>query len=289
MTHPQPIDQDDLPVSGHVRVNANGMELVFVPAGHFEMGTRESIDGLVARFPQAPSAAREWFSREHPLHRVQLSRPFYLGRIPVTVGQFRAFINATGYRTQAEVEGTAHQWTQKDWLPVAGLNWRNPGFAQTDEHPVVCVSWNDAMAFCGWLSGKDGRAYGLPTEAQWEYACRAGATTLWNFGDDESRVGEHAWFCENSGGTTHPVGRKKPNAWGLCDMHGNMYEWCDDWFAADYYGVSPADDPQGPPGGEGRVLRGGCWLAVGNRCASRGSSAPGNRITVLGFRVLCTA
>ena len=120
------------------------------------------------------------------------------------------------------------------------------GFEQTDEHPVVNVSWNDALAFCRWLSKKEGKICRLPTEAEWEYACRAGSTTRYCFGDDASDLGEYAWYGANSDRKTHPVGTKKPNAWGLYDMHGNAWEWCADGYDAEYYEKSPTDDPTGP-------------------------------------------
>jgi formylglycine-generating enzyme required for sulfatase activity len=165
------------------------------------------------------------------------------------------------------------------------------GFEQTDEHPVVNVSWNDAKAFCDWLGGKEGKTYRLPSEAQWEYACRAGNTTRYCFGDEESGLGEYAWYDKNSGSRTHPVGQKRPNAFGLYDVHGNVCQWCADWYDDNYYEKSPTDDPAGPSTGTDRVYRGGSRLDDARICRSayRGKSAPGNRSDFLGFRVLVPA
>jgi hypothetical protein len=156
---------------------------------------------------------------------------------------------------------------------------------------VEQVSWDDAVEFCRRLSELPGekaakRRYGLPTEAQWEHACRAGTTTRWYSGDDEARLGDVAWFNKNAGGQTHPVGQKRANAWGLYDMHGNVWEWCQDWYNAYYYKESPMDDPAGPPGGSIRVKRGGSWIDPARNCRSarRGSNEPGYRDNNLGFR-----
>ena len=130
--------------------------------------------------------------------------------------------------------------------------------------------------------------YRLPTEAEWEYACRAGTTTTWYAGDDEGALKEHAWFVANAGKKLHPVGQKSPNAWGLYDMHGNVWEWCQDWFRERYYTTSPADDPTGAPAGSQRVNRGGSWSAgvAGCRSAYRGGTAPEGRSENLGFRLV---
>lgn len=163
----------------------------------------------------------------------------------------------------------------------------------TSRHPVETVNWDEAMEFCRRTSAMPAeraarRVYRLPTEAEWEYACRAGTTTRWYCGDDEARLVEVAWFSENSACVTHPVGEKKPNAWGLHDMSGNVYEWCADWFSEDYYKQSPVSDPSGAPAGSDRVLRGGhCnCCASGCRSAFRGYSPPARRTHGYGFRVV---
>ncbi len=142
------------------------------------------------------------------------------------------------------------------------------------------VSWDDCQQFVGKLNAKSAAGRGkfqLPSEAQWEYACRAGSKMRYCFGDDEKQLGEYAWYDANSGDKTHPVGEKKPNAWGLYDMHGNVWEWCQDWFDSGYYAKSPTEDPTGPAASWNRVVRGGCWRYPASRCrlADRSGSSPG--------------
>jgi formylglycine-generating enzyme required for sulfatase activity len=202
-----------------------------------------------------------------PQHQVRITRPFYLGVFEVT---------------QAEYER------------VIGLNpshFRGAGGAA----PVERVSWDDAQAFCVKLSAlaeeqAAGRRYRLPTEAEWEYACRAGSTLRYGFDESEELLGDHAWYRSNAGSTTHPVGQKKPNAWGLYDMQGNAYEWCSDWYDATYYGQlvgKVAVDPAGPASALNRVLRGGNWNFHAYHCrmAFRGECSPELRDCGNGFRV----
>jgi formylglycine-generating enzyme required for sulfatase activity len=230
---------------------------------------------------------------EKPRHRVTISRPFYMGATEVTVGQFRAFVEATGYQTEAESDGQGggfYNNKKKDFELSRLYNWRSPGLplAQVEDEPVVQVSWNDAMAFCGWLSERDRRPYRLPTEAEWEYACRAGSTTRWCMGDDPAGLDDYAWFPDRGRGSTHPVGRKKPNAFGLYDMHGNVWEWCLDWYGP--YGEGPVVDPSGAPSGQRRVLRGGTFSRADvdrTRSATRMGRKPSNRFLKYGFRVCC--
>ena len=203
-----------------------GMKLVLIPEGEFMMGSSDSDADADAD--------------EKPQHRVRITKPFYLGIHEVTAGQFRKFADATAHRTDAE--GTP-----------GGPTWRDPGFTQEDDYPVVRVSWNDAVAFCAWLSKQEGKTYRLPTEAEWEYACRAGTSTAYSFGDEGGALEEYAWIDQNA---THPVGRKKPNAWGLYDVHGSAEEWCADWYDDGYYATSPPQDPAGPASGNNRVVRG---------------------------------
>ena len=185
----------------------------------------------------------------------------------MTVGQFRAFVRDKHY------------------------SWQDRGSTQSENQPAVYVSWNDAVAFCDWLSKKEGKQYRLPTEAEWEYSCRAGTTTAYSFGDDPSKLGEYAWFTGNSGGKTHEVGTKKPNAWGLYDMHGNVWQWCQDWYDdryKEYSKDSPTRDPQGPSAGRFRVYRGGSFSSTPSYCrsASRYRNVPTLRDSNLGFRVV---
>jgi formylglycine-generating enzyme required for sulfatase activity len=227
-----------------------------------------------------------------PGQRVEITKGYYIGKYEVTCGQLTAFVRATGYKTQAEQGGGATGNAYNgNWGGVAGMDWRNPNFkpadknfVQTDDYPVTCVSWNDAKAFCDWVAKKTGRAARLPTEAEWEYACRARTVTKWSWGDDESKAGEYAWTGANAGQLTHPVGQKKSNGFGLYDMHGNVWEWCQDW-----WGPSMAEgrDLEGPSKGDRRCIRGGSWWeqAVGCRSAFRNAEGPSNRLTRVGFRV----
>jgi formylglycine-generating enzyme required for sulfatase activity len=208
----------------------------------------------------SPVADKDAFSDEQPQHRVRITKPFYLGK---------------------------YQVTQEQWKAVMGSK---PSFLKGPKHPVELVSWDDCQKFFGKLNGKSGKGSGtfqLPSEAQWEYACRAGSKTKYCFGDDEARLGDYAWYAANSNGKTHPVGAKKPNAWGLYDMHGNVWEWCQDWYDGGYYAKSPVDDPRGPARGSGRVARGGGRAAIAKLCRSavRYSFKPAHSDFNLGLRV----
>ncbi len=296
--------------------NSMGMKLVLIPPGEFMMGSRESPEEVVKAFTKYIPEDEDFWQKplkcKHPRHRVRLTKPFYLGAHEVTVGQFRRFVSATGHKTEAEKDGEGgFGWNDaENYFEGRNpkYNWRNPGFPQTDNHPVVNVSWNDAVAFCEWLSEKEGREYRLPTEAEWEYACRAGTITRYHHGDDPeglARVGNvgdgtaKEWFAKRVVGWryhilakdghvfTAPVGSFSANAFGLYDMHGNVWEWCADWFDEKYYSNSPVDDPQGPASGSYRVLRGGSWVnnAWNCRSADRFRRGPANRSTNLGFRL----
>jgi RNA polymerase sigma factor (sigma-70 family) len=221
-------------------------------------------------------------------HEVTLSADYYLGVTTVTRGQFAAFVKEDGYQTEAERDGKgAWRWNGDQFEQKPEYTWKNPGFKsikQTDEHPVVNVSWNDAVAFSKWLSRKDGREYRLPTEAEWEYACRSGTKTAYSFGDDPSKLVDYAWFGDNAGGT-HTVGTKKPNGWGLYDMHGNVWQWCADWYGE--YAKGAVTDPQGPKEGSKRVYRGCSWMHDAQYCRSayRDWRLPTLCINNLGFRL----
>ena len=195
----------------------------------------------------------------------RFSRGFWLGKYEVTVGQFRRFVEATGY------EAGDGCWTYEngDWEERSGRNWSNPGYSQSDDHPVVCVSWEDVSDYASWLSGETGVLHRLPTEAEWEYACRAGTQTRWSFGDDESRLGDYAWYGDNNDPWgTKAVGGKLPNGWGLYDMHGNVFEWVQDrGIELDYYNRSPRVDPPGPDTGDYRVIRGGGFMFIAQEFA----------------------
>ena len=181
-----------------------------------------------------------------------------------------------------------YEVTQEQYEQVMGTN---PSHFKGPQNPVEKVSWDDAVEFCRKLSElpaekSAGYVYRLPTEAEWEYACRAGTTSEYSFGDSESELCDYAWYAMNSVATTHPVGDKKPNAWGLYDMHGNVWEWCQDWYGD--YPSGSTTDPTGAASGSARVFRGGSWNAVSDDCrsADRDGNSPGHRFYLLGFRVL---
>jgi hypothetical protein len=213
-----------------------------------------------------------------------------MGQTEVTVGQFRQFVKATGYKTQAEREGGAvRHFPNWEYKMDPNTNWLNPGFpGQTVDHPVICVSWNDAVEFCTWLSKQEGKNYRLPTDAEWEYSCRAGSKGRWSFGDNESEFLNYARIVSNSQGHTWPVAGLKENAWGLHDMHGSAWEWCQDMYDGNYYTTSPPKDPPGPGAGVERVVRGGGWGSPLQHCRSafRSHNNPGDRTTTIGFRVV---
>ncbi len=203
-------------------------------------------------------ADREAFN-ESPLHEVTIRKPFYMSIYVVT---------------------------QEQYEQVMG---RNPSYFKGAQNPVEMVSWDDAVEFCKKLSAKTGKKVRLPTEAEWEYACRAGSHSRFYFGDDDGTLGEYAWYTINGGGKPHPVGQKKPNAWGLYDMYGNVREWCADWYGVKYYGESPKIDPTGPVEGNLRVLRGGAWWypPKGLRSAYRDCEKQGFNIDFsISFRVV---
>jgi formylglycine-generating enzyme required for sulfatase activity len=195
---------------------------------------------------------------EKDQHEVTITKPFYMGVTEVTQAQYEAIM------------GT------------------NPSNFKGATNPVDTVSWNDATEFCKKLSEKTRQTVRLPTEAEWEYACRAGTKTAFSFGDTDTGLGDYAWYSGNSGSTTHPVGQKKPNAWGLYDMHGNVWEWCADWYGD--YAKGAATDPQGPASGTSRVLRGGSWYGDPTHCRSayryNDFVIPVSRFIICGFRVV---
>jgi formylglycine-generating enzyme required for sulfatase activity len=253
--------------------NAVKLTMILIPPGEFLMG---STDEERASFLQVAQDANDpWainrIPAEGPRHRVRITKPFWLGRHEVTIGQFRQFVQATKYRTDAEQDGQGGGGVL-DGRMIEGPQfvWNGElGYVQTDSHPVVNLTWKDAIAFGQWLSQTHNTwKFFLPTEAQREYACRAGTTTYWHCGDSEAALLEYAWFKENSANQTHPVGQLRPNAWGLYDMHGNVWEWCAELYAANYYATSPVDDPTGPQAGSYHTHRGGGWNDFAGNCRS---------------------
>lgn len=264
-----------------------GPELVVIRPGEFPMGS--------------PESEKDRDADEKP-HGVRIDKPFALGKYEVAVGEFRRFAEATQYLSEAEREGGCYRWDGKTWEKQAGKNWRNPGFSQDDGHPVVCASWNDAVAYADWLTQETGHPYRLPTEAEWEYAARAGTKTIRYWGDNPDIGCRYAnagdltakqtfpdWDvmnCEDGYLYTAPVGRFQPNAWNLYDMLGNVWEWTCSGYDAGYSGGERVClDRNGATGP--RVLRGGSWddLPRGLRAAYRLRGGPGLRNFFLGFRL----
>jgi len=251
-----------------------GPDLVLIPTGRFQMGSSEHEHKIAVK----AGAQKTWLDRELPAHWVGIEQSFALGRYPVTVGEWRAFVKATGWQSKMDVD------------------WQQPGFAQDERHPVVCVSWHDAQLYLQWLSEKTGQEYRLPSEAEWEYACRAGSHTAFSFGDEITP--EHAnydgHFTYNDGpkgsshGGTTRVGSYQPNPWGLFDMHGNVWEWTQDTVHDNYLGA-PIDGSAWEQGGDKarRILRGGAWLYQPRylRSALRNGYSALLANDVVGFRV----
>jgi formylglycine-generating enzyme required for sulfatase activity len=292
--------------------NTQGMKLVLIPPGEFLMGsTGEAIQrALTAATEQRIGADRQQIPTEAPQHRVVLTKPFRLSATEVTVGQFRRFVESAGYKPETERLGggnTHRRTAPKEYVYDPALGYAAPGYPVTDDSPVTQVTWNDAAAFCEWLTkaeyvgvppsgGSSGPAkagtptkYRLPTEAEWEFACRAGTTTEYSCGDDLDVLHDYAWYLNTSKDQAAPVGTKRPNPFGLFDIHGNTREWCADWYDPKWYRNSPLEDPQGPATGETRVLRGGKWLnkPAYLRSAYRFDMWPTYRSRFFGFRVAC--
>ncbi len=232
--------------------NDLGMKFRLIPGGTFAMG----------------SPAGQGDDYERPQHKVTISRGFSLGVHTVTQGQWQQLMGTT-------------PWQGKDYVTTGGTI------------AATYVSWEDSVQFCQRLSARDGRRYRLPTEAEWEWSCRAGTATQYSFGDDDKQLGQYAWYDENAWYQdekyAHAVGQKQANPFGLYDMHGNVWEWCSDWYDEKYYGKSPEQDPAGPASGSSRVLRGGGWynVPIYLRSCSRRYFTPDGRVNYVGLRVLC--
>jgi formylglycine-generating enzyme required for sulfatase activity len=229
--------------------NSLGMKFRLIPAGIFIMGS--------------PETEEDRFDDEEQ-HEVMISQAFWMGVREVTQWQYQKVMGTNPSRFQG----------------------------YSSNHPIETVSWYDAVEFCKRLSEfpvekKDSRVYRLPTEAEWEYACRAGSTTAFSFGEGSQSLGEYAWFMNNSKWKTHPVGRKKANAWGLYDMHGNVWEWCSDWYGE--YPKGAGSDPRSPEEGSARVLRGGSVFDGIPECRSANRAASSGGLFCIGFRVALTS
>ena len=234
------------------------MQLARIPAGTFAMGSPKTEAGRRAE--------------EGPRHQVKITKPFYMGVTEITQAQWHAVMGTTISQ-------------QRD---KANRSWELRG--EGGDFPMYFVSWLEATAFCRKLSDLLDATVRLPTEAEWEYACRAGSTGAFCFGDEAGKLADHAWYKANAGDAAHPVGRKKPNGFGLHDVHGNVSEWCADWYGAEAYAARgrSREDPVGPASGSARVVRGGCWSfdPADNRASYRHSSEPDHRNVNVGFRVV---
>lgn len=290
------------------------MEFVPIPAGEFMMGYDESVEDLSKAFERGTFC----FEHSTPSHRVIITKPFYLGKYEVTVGEFKRFVESTHYVTVAEkVDSMGGAGYSEFRFLGCGkrFNWKRPGWEQIDAHPVGNVGWNDAVAFCQWLSKTEQREYRLPTEAEWEYACRAGSKTRYSFGNDPEELAQYGNVADGTALDSHPeffltdrkkgvgygkrlaikvkdghvftapVGSFRPNAWGLYDMYGNVGEWCSDWYNEEkenYYATSEIEDPQGaappmttPPAERAKVTRGGSWVSDPVSCLTANRGAGG--------------
>ena len=300
-----------------VTQNALGIRLLLIPPGEFQMGCPpEQLDetlrwGDRVRQTVPGTERRRITTEECPQHRVVLRQPFLIGMTEVTIGWYKKFVTATSYVTETERfgGGNSASETETDARKTHAI-WRSPGYAVTDDSPVTQITWNDAVCFCNWLSEQDSlppayrhdpagawaltptsKGYRLPTEAEWEFACRAGTTTHYSFGDDPALLGQYAWYDRNADHLgAGAVASKKPNPFGLHDMHGNVWERCHDWFDAQWYANSPTNDPVGPATGGRRMVRGGAWHYFDLHCRSayRNNYSPIGRTGNTGFRIART-
>jgi len=259
------------------------MKLVLIPPGEFLMGstpaeleqyTKEGSQLKLDPHDNRQEEARQWYlgnlRREGPQHRVRITRPFYIGMYEVTQTEYESIVKNNPSHFSKNTIG-------KD----------------TGRHPVEFLPWKYAMAFCAKLcevraEKEAGRRYRLPTEAEWEYACRGGTSSRHFFGEDKAKLGDYAWFAENAGIQTHPVGEKAPNPWGLYDMLGNVTEWCEDALNANFYARSPVDDPKAPVENVFHIFRGGCFWYPAPMCRSAYRQWRSGRGDVNGLRVVCT-
>ena len=306
------------PTPAIVIENTIGMKLVRIPAGEFLMGSDETVDSLIADFPTYVRDHLAAPDDEQPVHRVRISKDFFLGQHEVTVEQFRRFVNDSGYTPESIHDGTGAYGFNANYDPSKTVrqdafegrdpkySWLNPGFVQRGDEPVVNVTWRDALALADWLSKKENARYRLPTEAEWEYSCLAGSSgrhmagnkpedlvqfanimdqdTVRNWPQYASRAAQYS----DGYAFTSPAGSFKPNAFGLYDMLGNVWEWTSDWHASDYYSRSPTEDPTGPQSGDVKVRRGGSWhtMPIYVRCAFRNWNTPETRYTLVGIRLV---
>lgn len=273
--------------------NTIGMKFVTIPAGTVKIGS--------------PETDKEARPDETPQHWVEFDEPFEMAIHEVTIGQFRKFVQSARYRTLAEQKnaGFAFNASTQRLEPKTGSSWKSVGFTQTDDHPVINIAYEDATAFCDWLSKLENTKYRLPTEPEWEYACRAGTETRWHCGDDVESLKKYSNLCDVSLMRTYPhatwcvqwddgfpftapVGSFRPNGFGLFDMHGNVFEWCSDLWPEFGYDGKKLSDPDETPQPGSRIIRGGSFLSLTTftRSADRVGLNPELRNCIVGFRVV---
>ncbi len=284
--------------------NSIGMRLTLVHSGEFKMGNKYSKEFLNKLGLAIPSDYS--LDEEQPDHFVTIKNPFYCGTYEVTISQFEEFVNSTGFKTFTEKSGLGGYGVNEDLIFVQDtrFNWKYTGFVNHGFHPVVNVTWYDAVEFCSWLSLKEGRRYRLPTEAEWEYACKAGSdsvfqngdlpdslVTIGNIGDLTAKMRFAHWKTVSNHDLyvfSAPIGSFQPNMWGFYDMVGNVSEWVNDNYSSNYYNISPLIDPQGADQDEFRVRRGGGWFSPSRNCRStfRDKFRPSDCGIAVGFRVV---
>lgn len=278
-----------------------GMVFVWIPGGSYVMG-QSHLEKRMLLEAVGLATYQQWYADESPSHTVSLD-DFWIGRTEVTLAQFQRFVQDADYKTDAEKQGFSMMW-KGGWLLRPGYTWRQIASTLDHRHPVANVSWNDAKAMAKWLSIKHRRFFRLPTETEWEYACRAGTGSTRFWGDSSAKACQYANLADVSSSTrfstmaghdcddgyiaSSPVGAFLPNGFGLYDMLGNVWEWCEDWYGEDYYKSSPKQSPPGPLTGKYRIMRGGFWLSKPGdaRSANRSREVPHGRSDTYGFRLV---
>lgn len=298
--------------------NFIGMKFILIPSGSFKMGRSLKDQELKKIFSNYEDQRIGDLTDEIPVHTVKISKQFYLGKFEVTKGQFRKFIELSGYVPESISDGTGAYGYSKKFSQSRTRNgdvfegrnpkysWLNPGFYQRDDEPVVNITWNDAVAMTTWLSHEESKIYRLPTEAEWEYSCKAQSNTAYYFGNNPKELHKYANTFDNTTAKlwpqwsrfsdhnedgyifTSPIGKFSPNNFDLFDMIGNVWEWTSDWYSEDYYKNSPSQNPQGPSAGNVKVRRGGSWHTwpLYSRCTYRNWNNRSTRYTLVGFRIL---
>lgn len=263
--------------------NSVGAKMILIPPGEFLMGSSdEQVAAALAMAEElgTQQRARDFIQKsERPQHRVVISKPFLMGATEVTIGQFKRFAAATGYKTVREIEVSAAK---------TGTTYLKSGYRVTNDSPAAVITWSDAVAYCNWLSDQEHAVYRLPTEAEWEYACRAGSATQFSSGDGHVELGKSAWYRPEPGVRLNPAGTKLSNSFGLFDMQGNVFEWCHDFWDEKAYEHTISTNPTGPPtplAGSNHVIRGGSWNSSAPYCRSAYRSFPGaHHSDDVGFR-----